>query len=139
MIHYLPAQGYFNHGLVNYNPKFFWMLARSNGYKLVYQDMVLGSSRYELPQNIIDSIAEFCPDIGSRARDYGGGADCGILVVLQKQFDIPFVAPLDVPTGSTTNIRALKKRYWTMFEPDPFSRPDKPRDRWHKLLEFWQK
>src|SRR6266511_2933646 len=29
MIRHLPAQGYMNHGLVNYNPKFFWMLARS--------------------------------------------------------------------------------------------------------------
>ena len=36
MIHTVPAQGYMNHGLVNYNPKFFWMLARSNGYKWLY-------------------------------------------------------------------------------------------------------
>src|SRR4051812_623146 len=32
MIHEVPAQGMLNHGLINYNFKFFWMLARSNGY-----------------------------------------------------------------------------------------------------------
>jgi hypothetical protein len=26
MIHEVPAQGMFNHGLVNYNPKFFWVV-----------------------------------------------------------------------------------------------------------------
>ena len=32
MLHVLPAGGTPNHGLVSYNPKFFWMLGRSNGY-----------------------------------------------------------------------------------------------------------
>jgi hypothetical protein len=36
MIHNVPTQGLFMHGLVNYNPKFFWMLARSNGYKWLH-------------------------------------------------------------------------------------------------------
>src|SRR5262249_1676129 len=31
MLHSLPVQGNVNHGLINYNLKFFWMLARSNG------------------------------------------------------------------------------------------------------------
>ena len=38
MVHRLPCQGMFNHGFVNYNFKFFWMLARSNGYKFVHAD-----------------------------------------------------------------------------------------------------
>jgi hypothetical protein len=124
MIHVLPAQGFFNHGLVNYNPKFFWLLARSNHYKVVHQNISVGSAQYGLPQNIIDTIAPFSSDIGLRVRDYKA-SDCGVLFILQKQFDMPFVAPIDVPTGSTTDIPALRKRYWTVFEPDIVSwRPD---------------
>src|SRR5205085_2282669 len=44
MIHHLPAQGMFNHGLVNYNPKFFWMLARSNGYKFLASQFLGGDT-----------------------------------------------------------------------------------------------
>ena len=121
MIHSLPAQGFFNHGLVNYNPKFFWMLARSNGYKVIHENMSLSLAQYGLPQNIIDSAAPFSPDIDLRARDYRA-SDCGVLFVLQKQFDMPFVAPIDVPTGSTTDIPAMKERYWTVFEPGAFGR-----------------
>jgi hypothetical protein len=139
MIHSLPAQGFFNHGLVNYNPKFFWYLARSNGYQLIHQNMSFGA-QYGLPQNMIDSTAPFTPDIGLRASDYQA-SDCGILFILQKQFDTPFVAPLDVPTGSTTDIPALKERYWTVFEPGTFglryrlrSRPAELRDRLRSRL-----
>ena len=54
MLHTVPAQGMFNHGLINYNPKFFWMLARSNGYKWLYVDYTHDECYYELPQNIIE-------------------------------------------------------------------------------------
>lgn len=37
-----------------------------------------------------------------------------------KSFDIPFVPPIDVPTGAQTDIEILRKRYWTVFEPNPF-------------------
>ena len=40
-VHEVPAQGMWNHGLVNYNPKFFWMLARSNGYEVIFMDYAL--------------------------------------------------------------------------------------------------
>ena len=32
MLHYVPFTGYETHGLVNYTPKFFWYLVRSNFY-----------------------------------------------------------------------------------------------------------
>ena len=59
MIHSLPAQGFLNHGLVNYNLKFFWMLARSNGYKWIYSDFGLSNVPYGLPENIRDSVRVF--------------------------------------------------------------------------------
>jgi len=37
-------------------------------------------------------------------------ADAGILVIIQKVFDIPFVPPLDVLTGTVTSPQTLKER-----------------------------
>jgi hypothetical protein len=41
-----------------------------------------------------------------------------VVVALQKVFDTPFVAPLDVPTGTTTEHAALRERYWSVLKPD---------------------
>ena len=34
MLHVVPAGGMPTDGLVSYNPKFFWLLCRSNGYRV---------------------------------------------------------------------------------------------------------
>src|SRR6476646_7402365 len=119
MLHSLPAQGYLNHGLVNYNLKFFWMLARSNGYKWIYSDFALSDAPYSLPENIRDSVRVFENSIDERAKNYGA-VDCGIIVALQKVIDIEFVPPIDVPTGTVVTDKNLKKRYWTVFNPNAF-------------------
>jgi hypothetical protein len=41
-----------------------------------------------------------------------------VVVALQKVFDTPFVAPLDVPTGTMTEHASLRERYWSVFKPD---------------------
>jgi hypothetical protein len=120
MIHHLPAQGMINHGLVNYNPKFFWMLARSNGYKWVYMDLALADTTYSLPQNVVDFILASEPKAGDRVSR-GVLADGGILVVMQKTFDISYVSPLDVPTGAVIGNSELEQRYWTIFSKDAFA------------------
>jgi hypothetical protein len=119
MIHHLPMQGMLNHGLVNYNPKFFWMLARSNGYRLVYMDVIARTSYYALPENIAASVSPFEPDIDVRRHAYRA-ADMGIVTVLQKVFDTPYVAPIDVQTGTRTDDKVLEERYWSVFKPDAF-------------------
>lgn len=119
MIHHVPAQGMFNHGLVNYNPKFFWMLARSNGYQLVHLDFASDAAAYALPRNIIDNIVPGPGEAARRLWDYRA-TDCLLVVVLKKTFDMPYVAPLDVPTGTRTANKALEDRYWTVFKPDAF-------------------
>lgn len=132
MWHTLPAQGMPNHGLINYNPKFFWMLARSNGYKWVNMEYSGWGEYYSLPDNIVDHLMEF----NSLAREQCKNikvSDAGIAVVLQKIFDIPFVAPLDVPTGAVTNNKDLEKRYWTVFTPKAFENLQR-RDRLKKIL-----
>ncbi len=117
MIHEVPVQGMVNHGLINYNFKFFWMLARSNGYKIIHADFMPEKNQSDLP----DNIAEFL--ISSRLAgqpaplDYKV-RDAGMLLAMQKSFDIAFVPPLDVDTGMSTDFAPLKERYWTVFDPE---------------------
>ena len=119
MIHNLPAQGFMNHGLVNYNLKFFWMLARSNGYKLIYSDFTVADKPYRLPENIADDIRNFETNIDERAKNFEA-IDCGITVAMQKVIDIEFVPPIDVPTGTVVTDKKLLNRYWTVFKPNAF-------------------
>jgi hypothetical protein len=126
MIHQVPAQGMMNHGLVNYTHKFFWMLARSNGYQLLKSRFGSSELAYALPDNIRenDSAAQTDP----RLETYRT-IDCALFVVLKKVYDIAYVAPLDVATGTETDNEALRERYWTVFEPDVFYKiePNTPR------------
>ena len=116
MMHHLPAQGNFNHGLVNYNPKFFWMLARSNEYHWLYFDFTKSSIHYELPQNVLESVKSFRPNIAERMQDYKV-VNAGLTVILQKTLDAVYVAPIDVATGAKTSNEELLKRYPTVFKP----------------------
>lgn len=119
MIHHLPAQGLFNHGLVNYNPKFFWMLARSNGYRVLHADFWHADRSECLPRNVLDHVESFVPDAGERLASYTA-TDCMLLFVLKKSHAIDFVAPLDVATGTQTDNAMLQDRYWTVFVPGAF-------------------
>jgi methyltransferase family protein len=65
MVHTLPSHGQFNHGLVNYNPKFFWMLARSNGYRLLH--MSFFGNMMAACARLLTSVARSCASTkGSR-------------------------------------------------------------------------
>ena len=125
IIHEVPTQGMFNHGLVNYNFKFFWLLIRSNGYKVIHADFMPAQEYYDLPGNIEEFLGTSKLSKDRRSYNYKV-ADAGMLIVVQKVFDIAFVPPLDVETGASTEIEALKKRYWTVFEEDPFAGLRKP-------------
>jgi 2-polyprenyl-3-methyl-5-hydroxy-6-metoxy-1,4-benzoquinol methylase len=120
MIHSLPTQGMPNHGLVNYNPKFFWMLARSNGYHWVYMDYTQSLDNYRLPQNIADQIIKFNPQFLHHLENYKI-SDAGLFIVLQKKYNTQYVAPLDVNTGTKTNNRSLCDRYWSVFNDNAFA------------------
>lgn len=136
MIHHVPAQGLFNHGLVNYNPKFFWMLARSNGYRVLHADFWTAPQGEALPRNVLDHVASYVPDAGNRLADYRA-ADCMLLFVLKKVYPMEFVAPLDVMTGTRTDNAAIEERYWTVFTPDAFDglRPGRRLSRSYRWLE----
>ena len=116
MIHAVPAQGLVNHGLLKYNPKWFWMLARSNDYRWLDFDYTSRGQITDLPANVIEAIAAHRPDIAERKAQYKV-ADAGLWATFQKVRDIEFIPPLDVNTGTKTTNAALIERYWTVFAP----------------------
>ncbi len=116
MIHAVPAQGLVNHGLLKYNPKWFWMLARSNDYRWLDFDYSSRGQITALPDNVIEAIASHRPDIAERKAQYRV-VDGGLWATFQKVHDIEFIPPLDVNTGTKTTNAALIERYWTVFAP----------------------
>jgi hypothetical protein len=117
MLHVLPAGGTPNHGLVSYNPKFFWMLGRSNGYKTAFMTMGQSDRDAGLPDDLVEFLTLYEPQAKSEFAAYTMPVT-SIVVALQKVFDTPFVAPLDVPDGVMTEHAALRERYWSVFKPD---------------------
>jgi hypothetical protein len=117
MLHVLPASGMPNHGLVSYNPKFFWMLGRSNGYKIAFMTMGQSDRDAGLPDDLVEFLALYEPQAKSEFATYTMPVT-SVVVVLQKVFDTPFVPPLDVPTGTTTEHASLRERYWSVLKPD---------------------
>jgi hypothetical protein len=120
MVHNVPSQGMLNHGLINYNPKFFWMLSRSNGYRMVYFSFLSEGQCNPVPDDIVSEMIKFRPDASTAAAHEFRNA--AVLVAVQKRFDKPFVAPLDVNTGTAATNPELQDRYWSVFDTDAFER-----------------
>ncbi len=118
MIHRLPAEGLFTHGLVKYDPKFFWMLSRSNGYKWLDFDLRISESRIGIGSDVISELRKFQGGADSPVDSYRV-ADGTLFVILQKLYDMDFVPPLDVPNGARVS-RQFAENYWTVFEPQRF-------------------
>ena len=70
MLHVLPASGTPNHGLVSYNPKFFWMLGRSNGYKIAFMTMGQSDRDAGLPDDLVEFLALYEPQAKSEFAAY---------------------------------------------------------------------
>jgi len=132
MYHELPYTGFLTHGLVNYTPKFFWMLCKSNFYEYV-EMMVIASHIPEPMHGDVLAGARFIVSEDGRMRerifDTGPGSgssdgfrcqDSGIFCLMRKTFDAPFVPPVDGDVGNLAP--AAKKRYWSLAEPDAFER-----------------
>jgi hypothetical protein len=85
MIHHLPYCTP-EHGFFGYNLKFFWALARSNEYSVLFHRLY--------PQDKPESVQ----------------------IVLQKRHGHRFLPPLDVDDASTTDDQHLLERYWSIFD-----------------------
>jgi hypothetical protein len=123
MVHVLPMQGDYCHGLFNYNLKFFWMLARSNEYEWLLVDCAGVGEPQELPPDIVDWVSRYQTNFEKRLERLRV-ARGGLRVVLRKTRDMAFVAPIDVATGTPAPNAVLARRYWTVFGGPP------PKRRW---------
>lgn len=88
MLHVVPSNGLFNHGLIKYEPKFFLYLAHANSYDIIQWSVVEGKKTDYMPVN--DDIP------GS--RKWGGRdlAQSHLKFLLRKRNSAPFVPPTDV-------------------------------------------
>jgi hypothetical protein len=135
MLHVLPAGGMLNHGFWSYNPHFFWMLCRSNGYKIAFMTMGQAKSETVFPSNLLEFFATYDLEASFRPHKFAffrarvlprrktkhaalRTRVTFVFAALQKVFDTPFVAPLDVPTGAASDNMALCDRYWSVFKPE---------------------
>jgi hypothetical protein len=137
MLHVLPVGGMLNHGLVSYNPKFFWLLGRSNGYKIAFMTMGWSERDPGLPKDLQDFLALHDREAPSRFAGFRL-PESSIVVALQKLFDTPFVAPLDVPTGTTTEHASLRERYWSVLKAD-MSFPARERDLLARIAQVYDR
>lgn len=117
MFHNLPSQGYMMHGLINYNPKFFWALAAANGYKWLDAGFKLAPETYALPADIAGEFGKFDPAIGDAGMTF---RDAGMKIILQKLYAFDFVSPIDVPDSAVVENVALLERYWTVLDKPRF-------------------
>jgi hypothetical protein len=114
MVHSLPAQGYSNHGLINYNPKFFWMLARSCRYRWLDMRVMYDTVSTAISSDIINEVAQFDPESAEKLKAQQV-VDASLLFILQKCEDIPFVPPLDAHFNGVVDDQRIRSRYWTVF------------------------
>ena len=112
MIYQMPAQGSPTHGLINYNLKFFWILAKSNGYRIC---MPIGlRPKRRMTRQIPLSIFSIRRIRGPATLDFEAG-DAGMTLVMEKARDTPFVAPIDPPRAApTTAIRVPNSVNWSL-------------------------
>lgn len=95
MIHEVPGGGLLNHGLVNYNPKFFWHLCRDNNYVPVTL-RVAAHGVDPIPQNVADSNRQYANGFTVELSGVHV-TNLSVTAVLRKTTDDAFRIPLDVP------------------------------------------
>lgn len=92
MVHQLPIQGWRDHCLVTYNPKFFFLLAMANGYSLVDFRINAGG----MNSSDVSYWTSLQRDILGPVSSIGGpDQNKGIFVALRKEKAGEFVAPID--------------------------------------------
>ncbi len=95
MLHELPGGGMLTHGVVSYNPQFFWLLCRDNNYD-VFDLTVSNAGDAPVSNDVVQSNAQFAKSRNAIQSQI----PVPILLltaILQKTNDHAFVTPLDVP------------------------------------------
>lgn len=117
MYHELICTGWLNHGLVNYNPKMFWMLCKSNFYD--YEGMWFWANT-EQPEKLPENIVQMSRKIEPKTLNEFSTQTAMIGVLMRKVFDVPFVPPLDGDLAGTTEDQ--RTRYWTVCDPEAYNK-----------------
>lgn len=99
MVHAVPAQGFIDHGLLNYSAKFFWRLAEYNEYRLVDMRLTTYGEPKRIPESFSLTFSDF--DRSYELRD------TLMWAAFQKTRPDEFVPPFDGAIRST----ALSRRY----------------------------
>lgn len=95
MIHDVPGGGMMAHGLFNYNLKFFWMLCRENNYSVIKLKVTPVGPVKVSEQVIVSNLQWAGSDACGAIQIY----DFGLVAVLAKTKNRPFVTPLDTPAS----------------------------------------
>jgi len=88
IIHSLPIQGAWEHGMYNYHPNFFFALADKNNYKIEY----FGIRHKDLQNYNIVELKE--PEIKPFLKEINAYDTMGSVVILRKQDNEEFKIPL---------------------------------------------
>jgi hypothetical protein len=95
MMHEVPAGGMLTHGVVSYNPQFFWLLCRDNSYEVI--DLTIShAGDTPISDDVVQSNAKYAHSL----HPIQSRLTVPILIVtaiLQKKSRQGFVTPLDVP------------------------------------------
>jgi len=110
MYHNVPFQGYQTHGLVNYTPKFFWMLCRSNEYEFLDFSIIHGDQKEDLHSDIILSIKQTGNQVPACRFVATTSA---IRTLLRKKRNVGFVPPFDGHVQGEMN--GIPSSYFTKF------------------------
>ena len=111
MYHNVPFQGYQTHGLINYTPKFFWMLCRSNNYEFLDFSIQAGATNETLHPDILLSIQQ---TKNKWENTNFQTTTSGIRVLLRKKNTNNFVPPFDGHVEGALNKTPL--RYNEIFK-----------------------
>ena len=99
MLHEVPGGGMLTHGVVSYNPQFFWLLCRDNNYD-VFDLTVSHAVDAPISNDVLASNAQFAKS----RKAIQSRLSVPIFVVtamLQKQDDKAYVTPLGIPAEAS--------------------------------------
>lgn len=95
MMHELPAGGMLTHGVVSYNPQFFWLLCRDNGYEVLNLTVAHGADA-PISDDVVQSNAKYAHSLNPIQSRLTVPIII-ITAILQKNSKNAFVTPLDIP------------------------------------------
>ena len=114
LYHNVPMQGFEMHGMINYNPKFFWMLSRANGYKFCWMDVCQETVAYPLSQDIVEMILLTNP-FNRTEEDLKNIKlqNMSVSVMMQKVDKAKYIPPIDMTQETMRDNKELLKRYFS--------------------------